>query len=135
MEMRRYTIKQLRNKLQNQTSIVSITGSNINFGIGKDGGTSMMSRGFGYKDKSVFSNWMTVDYDFLKTMDIKLLNGRDFSPDFVSDTVESVIVTEAMAKQFEEKEALGLTFTTDSAMPQLKIVGIIVRFSFVFIAR
>jgi putative ABC transport system permease protein len=124
----RYTIKQLRNKLQNQTSIVSITGSNINFGIGKDGGTSMMSRGFGYKDKSVFSNWMTVDYDFLKTMDIKLLNGRDFSPDFVSDTVESVIVTEAMAKQFEEKEALGLTFTTDSAMPQLKIVGIIADF-------
>jgi putative ABC transport system permease protein len=124
----RYLINQLRNKLSNQSSIVSITGSNINFGIGKDGGTSMMSRGFGYKDKAVFSNWMTVDYDFLKTMDIKLLKGRDFSPSFLSDTIESVIVSEAMAKQFGEKEALGLSFMIDSAMPNLKIVGIISDF-------
>ncbi len=124
----RYIINQLRNKLSNQTSIASITGSNINFGIGKDGGSSMMSRGFGYKDKSVFCNWMTVDYNFLKTMDIKLLNGRDFSADFVTDTIESVVVTEAMAKQFGEKEALGLTFKLDSALPDLKIVGIISDF-------
>ncbi len=124
----RYTINQLRNKLQNQTSIVSITGSNINFGIGKDGGTSMMTRGFGYKDKSIFTNWMTVDYDFLKTMDIKLLNGRDFSAEFVSDTIESVLVTEAMAKQFGETNPLGLNFNMDSAMPNLKIVGILKDF-------
>lgn len=124
----RQIINQLRNKLGNQTSIVSITGSNINFGIGKDGGTSMMSRGFGYKDKSIFTNWMTVDYDFLKTMDIKLLNGRDFSTAFVSDTIEGVLVTQAMAKQFGVDNALGLSFTIDSTMPNLKIVGIISDF-------
>jgi ABC-type antimicrobial peptide transport system permease subunit len=121
----RYVIEQLRNKLNNQSSIVSITGSNINFGIGKDGGTSMMSRGFGYKDKSIFTNWMSVDYEFLKTMDIKLLNGRDFSRDFTSDTLEGVLVTEAMAKQFGVKNPLGLNFSLDTALPDLKIVGII----------
>ena len=121
----RHVIEQLRIKLGNQSSIVSITGTNINFGIGKDGGTSMMSRGFGYKDKSIFSNWMTVDYDFLKTMDIKLIDGRDFSREFVSDTAEGVIVTQAMAKQFGETNALGLSFSLDTTLPNLKIVGII----------
>lgn len=124
----RKIITQLRNKLSNQAAIESITGSNINFGIGKDGSTSMMSRGFGYKDKSIFTNWMTVDYDFLKTMDIKLLAGRDFSPEFVSDTSEAVIVTQAMAKQFNEANVLGLNFSLDTAMPQLKIVGIVSDF-------
>lgn len=124
----RLTIQQLRNKLVNQASILSITGSNINFGIGKDGGSSMMSRGFGYKDKSIFSNWMSVDYDFLKTMDIKLLQGRDFSRDFISDTTEGIIVTEAMAKQFGSNNPLGLSFSIDTAMPSLKIVGIISDF-------
>lgn len=119
----RQIINQLRNKLISQPSILSITGSNINFGIGKDGSTSMMSRGFNFKDKSVFTNWMSVDYDFLKTMDIKLLQGRDFSPSAVSDTAEGVIVSETMAAQFGEKEVLGLNFSLDTAMPKLKIVG------------
>lgn len=88
----------------------------------------MMSRGFGYKDKSIFSNWMSVDYDFLKTMDIKLLQGRDFSRDFISDTTEGIIVTEAMAKQFGSNNPLGLSFSIDTAMPSLKIVGIISDF-------
>lgn len=119
----RQIINQLRNKLISQPSILSITGSNINFGIGKDGSTSMMSRGFNFKDKSVFTNWMSVDYDFLKTMDIKLLQGRDFSPSAVSDTAEGVLVSETMAAQFGEKEVLGLNFSLDTAMPKLKIVG------------
>jgi ABC-type antimicrobial peptide transport system permease subunit len=119
----RQIINQLRNRLISQPAILTISGSNINFGIGKDGGSSMMSRGFSFNDKNIFTNWMSVDYDFLKTMDIKLLSGRDFSPASISDTTEGVLVSEAMAKQFGVKDLLGLNFKLDTAMPNLKILG------------
>lgn len=119
----RNIINQLRNKLISQPAILTISGSNINFGIGKDGGSSMLSRGFEFNDKSIFTNWMSVDYDFIKTMDIKLLNGRDFSPSSISDTSEGVLVSEAMAKQFGANDVLGLNFKLDTAMPNLKILG------------
>ena len=83
----------------------------------------MMSRGFSFNDKNIFTNWMSVDYDFLKTMDIKLLSGREFSPASISDTAEGVLVSEAMAKQFGVKDLLGLNFKLDTAMPNLKILG------------
>ena len=119
----RQIINQLRNRLISQPAILTISGSNINFGIGKDGGSSMMSRGFSFNDKNIFTNWMSVDYDFLKTMDIKLLSGREFSPASISDTAEGVLVSEAMAKQFGVKDLLGLNFKLDTAMPNLKILG------------
>jgi len=119
----RQIINQLRNKLISEPAILSISGSNINFGIGKDGGSSMMSRGFSFNDKNIFTNWMSVDYDFLKTMDIKLLSGRDFSPSSILDTTEGVLVSEAMAKQFRVNDVLGLNFNLDTAMPNLKILG------------
>lgn len=124
----RDVVKQFRNRLGSMTSIVSISGSNINIGLGKDGGMSKSTSGFSYKDKNILSNWMTVDYDFLKTMDIRLLKGRDLSREHVSDLQGGVLVTESMAKQFGVTDPIGLKFQMDSMMPELTIVGIIPDF-------
>jgi putative ABC transport system permease protein len=124
----RATLNQFRNRLASQASILSITGTNINIGLGKDGNRSKQSTGFGFKDKSILTNWLSADYDFLKTLGIKLIKGRDFSKDYATDTVSNVLVTESMAKQFMEKEILGLTFSIDSAKPPFKIIGLIPDF-------
>ncbi|MBL7930876.1 MAG: ABC transporter permease [Bacteroidia bacterium] len=117
-------LERLRNKLAKDPAILNISGSSINVGIGKDGGVSKWSNGFDYKDKTIFSNWMTVDYDFIKTMGIQILKGRDFSRDFGAET-NNVIVTESMAAQFGEKDMLGKSFILDSLRPPVTIVGII----------
>lgn len=41
---------------------------------------------------------MLVGYDFIKTMNLKLLSGRDFSPDFAADSLDAIIVNESAAK-------------------------------------
>ncbi|MCP4725313.1 MAG: FtsX-like permease family protein, partial [bacterium] len=42
----------------------------------------------------------TVDYDYLKTMDIKLIQGRDFSREFGTDKENSIIVNQAFVDYF-----------------------------------
>jgi putative ABC transport system permease protein len=118
-------LNQLRMRLANQPSVTSLTGSDINIGVGNDGSTSKSSSGFDYKGKVIMTNMITVDYDYFKTLGIKFMQGRDFDKAAVVDTINSVIVTESMAKLFTEKEALGLTYLPDSAAPAKTIIGII----------
>ena len=121
-------LNHFRNRLLSEPSVVSVSGSNVNIGLGKDGSTSKQSSGFGYKDKSIFTNWITVDYDFLKTLGIKPVLGRDFSREYGSDTISKVIVTESMLSQFGEKDALRISFSLDSARANYQIVGVIPDF-------
>ncbi|CAG5006253.1 hypothetical protein DYBT9275_03772 [Dyadobacter sp. CECT 9275] len=45
-------------------------------------------------------------YDFVKTMNIKILSGRDFSPEFPGDT-SNYIINEAAAKMMNMKDPVG----------------------------
>ncbi len=122
-------IAKMRSLLSAEPSIVSITGTDVNMGIGKDGSTNQTSFGFNYNGRLINTNYMNADYDILKTLDISLKNGRDFTSNFSgSDSINNVIVTESMAKSLTDKDALGLSFYSDSSRPKLNIVGIIPDF-------
>jgi putative ABC transport system permease protein len=124
----RATLTRFRNRLASNPAILSISGANMNIGLGKDGSRSKSTTGFVYKGKGISTNWMSVDYDFLKTLDIKLLKGRDFSTEYGTDSISGVLLTESAARQFGEKEALGLSFSTDTTKPDYSIVGVISDF-------
>ncbi|HEY6899960.1 MAG TPA: FtsX-like permease family protein [Puia sp.] len=117
----------LRARLQSQPQILSITGSGINIGIGEDRSQSKHSIGFDWQGKEILMTMNTVDYDFLKTLDIKLLGGRDFSTAYPSDTLSSmktVVVSESVARQFQQKNVVGLSFISDSSRPKWNIIGV-----------
>ncbi len=84
-----------------------MTGTYRNFGLGLDHSQVTSVIGFDYKDRSVSSYWIRVDYDFLATMDIPLLAGRDFSPAFPSDSAQSVIINEAWPGNWAKKSLLA----------------------------
>lgn len=125
----RETLQQFRNRLSSQTSILSITGADINLGLGKDGSTSKSSSGFSFKGKNISTNWMTVDYDFFKTLNIDIKKGRDFSKAFITDPEGSLVVTESMAKQFDG-DPVGLTFSMgeEEGAKKFTIIGVIPDF-------
>lgn len=121
-------IQKMRTLLSSQTSVVSVSGSSINFGLGQDGSTSKTSYGFDYNGKSVQTNFLAGEFDILKTLGISLKEGRDFSSNFSSDTMNAVIVTESMAKQLSDKSVIGLSFYSDSSQPKWNVVGVIPDF-------
>ncbi|MGK9117365.1 ABC transporter permease [Olivibacter jilunii] len=105
----------LRMRLASNPSVVSVTGADVNLGVGKDGSTSKSQVGFSHEGKNIKTTYISADYDFLKTLSIKPLEGRDFSTSFSTDTSQAVIVTESMAKQLGGEEFIGRSINTDSA--------------------
>ena len=75
-------------------------------------------------DKTLFTQ-MPVSYEFIKTMKIKLLNGREFSKEYVTDST-NYLVNEEAARRMGMKDPIGqdLKFWGKSG----KIVGLMKNF-------
>jgi putative ABC transport system permease protein len=52
----------------------------------------------------------SADFDFVKTMGMKIVQGRDFSRDVISDTTYAVLVNESMVKRMSWKDPIGKKF-------------------------
>ncbi|WP_259015975.1 ABC transporter permease [Emticicia fluvialis] len=128
-------VKQIKNELARYPSIVSVSGSGINFGNGLDGASSRSTAGFDYYPnendtknvRPIISDWLYVDYDFLKTLGIKTIQGRDFSPAFGTDST-ALIVTESLVKQMGETLVVDKFLMPDSAIGRQRIIGVIPDF-------
>jgi ABC-type antimicrobial peptide transport system permease subunit len=68
-----------------------------------------------------------VSYDYIKTMGIKLIGGRDFSKDFSTDT-SNYIINEASARKIGYKDPVGKELTMWGRKG--KIVGLMKDFHF-----
>jgi putative ABC transport system permease protein len=59
------------------------------------------------EDKSIVTSVIMGDFDLLKTLDIKLTKGRDFSTGFSTDSNNAFIVNEAMVKAMNLHDPIG----------------------------
>jgi putative ABC transport system permease protein len=66
----------------------------------------------------------SVDENYFSTLGIKIVKGRNFAN--LSDTLRSIVVNEALVKQFGWKEPLGkrITFPGDTSGNYLEVVGV-----------
>jgi putative ABC transport system permease protein len=93
--------------------------------------------GDGFKDAETGKDWqvsmLTVDQDYIKTLGLTVIAGRDFSKDRPSDEHDAFIVSEACAKMMgiiDPKDAIGhrISWTTwddDTKQKEGTIVGVI----------
>lgn len=71
-----------------------------------------------------------ADYDFVKTMGMTIVAGRDFSRDVISDTTYAVLVNEAMVRRMAWTDPIGKKFVFidgDDAQPDVekRVVGVL----------
>lgn len=124
----RQALGRMRNMLADDPGILSVTGAGVNLGRGKDGVSSRSMLGFTHKNKEISTDWLLVDYDYLKTLGIGLLAGREFDPAYPADSADKVIITESMAKMLGEKEPVGKSFQTDEGGARYQVIGLIPDF-------
>lgn len=124
-EKGREIVSQLRTRLASQSSVLSVTGSDVNLGLGEDHSSSTSITCFTYGDKTICGQVINGDYDFLKTLSVKPLSGHDFSMEYAGDTSEQIIATKSYAEQFGEKSVAGFSYYADSARPPIKIIAVI----------
>lgn len=119
-----------RNQLAGQPQVVGITGAYGNMGRGKDGSSYTSIIGYNYKGHEVRSHLYKVDYDYSKTLGIKMVAGRDFSRDFPSDT-GSMVINEKMARQIGGgKDVVGTFLPMHDDKKPMQVIGVMKDYNF-----
>lgn len=83
--------------------------------------------GTGSEEQQVSGQIWRVDYDYIQTLGIKLHEGRDFSRDIASDSVNAIIINQKMASELGFDEPLGKQISNGK---DWTIVGVVKDFHF-----
>ncbi len=94
-EQRARAYELLRNRLLGAQEVVGVTSSATQVG------RSWAKAGYTASDK-VYREFYasTVDHDFINTMALQIVEGRNFSQEMTSDMKEAIIVNEALVRQY-----------------------------------
>ncbi|HMB93525.1 MAG TPA: ABC transporter permease [Rhodothermales bacterium] len=99
------TYEQLTQALARHDEIVRMTGSSPTLGEGSSIESVVEEDG-----TRTYVFIYRIDEDYLETLDIPLVAGRNFSPDFPADAEQAIIVNEAFVRTFGLENPVGSTF-------------------------
>lgn len=81
-------------------------------------------------DENVEFGYIGVDDNFLKTLEIDLVEGRNFSSDYATDPIQSIIVNEAFLKQVGWIEGVGKEVDFEWKNQKMKVIGVVKDYHF-----
>lgn len=122
-------LEMMRAKLATHTSVEAVSGIYDNLGRGLDGSQRRSVMGFDYKNRGISTVWMGASYDFVKTLDLQLVAGRDFSRQMLTDS-NAILINEAMAEEVGEKNVVGMSFIIRENEPPKQVIGVVKNFNF-----
>jgi ABC-type antimicrobial peptide transport system permease subunit len=123
----RKVLARMRNELASDPNIISITGAGGNLGRGRDRVTVTSRVGLDYNQNQISAYSLLADFDYLKTLQIPILKGRDFNPGFATDTINAVVVTESFVKAMGEPDPIGKYLGGEESGDQ--IIGVVPDFN------
>jgi putative ABC transport system permease protein len=106
-----------KQRLLDNQNIISVSRSNNGIGKGLPMTTTYEHNGI---KKTITVT--TVDPDFIPTMDIEMLDGRNFSWDIQSDKEGAIVINETFAKELGLKSFLNTEISLSGS--KLKIIGV-----------
>src|SRR5664280_1125110 len=101
--IRKYPV--LKQSLHENQNVKYVTSTTTAVGEGSGKVIFNVETDQGMSQKGV--NFAVVDHDFIETLGIKMLKGREFQQDMPSDTLTGVVVNEAFAKRMNWSEPIG----------------------------
>ena len=72
---------------------------------------------------------ISIDYNLFKTLDMKLVAGREYNREFPTDAKESILVNEALVKKLGIEDPIGKTIKRGTSWSQT-IIGVVRDFHF-----
>ena len=118
-------INLLKSELLKNSKIVNAAATSGLFGASGSEGTETVAGSNGRQ--SMMMRRSFVGFDYIKTMQMKIVDGRDFSYDHPMDSTSSVIINQAAVKKFGWKNPLGKKF---EGKPVKTVIGVVKDFNF-----
>jgi len=117
----------LKNKLMENINIEGVSA-----GYSRNTSFSASTSGIDWAGKdpkvSLSVNYNFVDYDFIETSKLDVVNGRSFSKDFTADTTGAFIINETLANRMGIDPLVGASFKFWNI--QGRIIGVVKDFHF-----
>lgn len=110
------------NTIRSFPNVLMAAGTDVSFPL-NSGITSMDCPNFQNKDIQVTVGILGVDFNFLKTIGLSLVEGRDFSEEYRGDINHSTILNETAVKQLGIIDPVGKKFLNST------IVGVVKDFN------
>ena len=113
-----------RDALLSHPSIISTTylGHRLNNNMSSRSGVTYEGSPTQYVER------ISIDYDLFKTLDMKLVTGREYNRDFPTDAKESILVNEALVKKLGIEDPIGKTLKRGTRSQT--IIGVVRDFHF-----
>lgn len=127
-------IEAFKEELLRNTDILSVSNSTGIPGVMNQIHTMRIDQSTGMEERGIL--WAQTDYDFLKTLQLQLIQGRDFDKNMGTDALETVIINETAAEEFGwASDPLGkkihFGFKQDKTGGRMmKVIGVVKDFHF-----
>lgn len=115
-----------------KTEMKNIQGvEDISYGEAVPGSNRSSSSNMDFMDKSIQGQHGSMDYNYLKFLNVKLKTGRWLDPNLSSDTINNVLVNEAFVRKFgwKDQDALKNEVKPGFDNKKYKIVGVVKDFN------
>jgi putative ABC transport system permease protein len=99
-------IERLKSRLQSDNRITAVARSGQTFNRGSDRNTWTDENGI---TRQAYN--FGVGFDYIDLMEMQIAEGRNFSRDFPSDSTRSILVNEALVREFGIEDPVGKTMT------------------------
>jgi len=117
---RKYPV--LKQALLENTNIKYVTSTNTAVGQGSGKVIFNVETDQGMIQRGV--NFAVVDHDFIETLGIKVVEGRDFQEDMPSDTLKGVVINQTFAKRMNWTEPIGKKVELGNAVAG-RVIGVV----------
>ena len=120
-------IKNFKSELSKIAAVKSVSISDyLPISGGKRNGNQFFNEGRVNIDAPVGGQYWQIDDNYIKTLGIKLIAGRNFSYDMPTDT-QAVIINQTMAQKLNLKDPIGKRITNGSLFT---VIGVVQDFNF-----
>ncbi|HEU5052471.1 MAG TPA: ABC transporter permease [Hanamia sp.] len=120
-----------KQQLLQDSRVVSVSLSRSIPGGDFMGGTEIFPKNANGNGTEIHTNIYYVDYDYLQTLGIPVVEGRNFSRDFPTDSASGVIINQAAVKQlgWSKTNPIGKTIVR-SGQKEYKVIGVVGDFNY-----
>jgi len=122
------SIEAIKEQLKAYPEVVGVGASSHVPGQTPSGG-SYEPEGF-ENGKTVMLDGMTIDSDYLSTLQMKIVSGRNFSKEFPADPENSILINETAAKEIGWDNPLGRKIKFPGQKEGKTVVGVVQDFFF-----
>ncbi|MFY0591959.1 ABC transporter permease [Roseivirga sp.] len=119
----------LKNELVQNPNISGTGSSSTTPGNGYSKNVFLIETEEGPMDNRGLDNYR-VDYDFFPTLGVDVVDGRNFSLEYPSDSSQAVMVNEAMVRRMNWTNPIGkkINLTGNDSLPSALVIGVVKDF-------